>query len=543
MLRPLNIPVTVVSPTATAVLGLQEQMLLLAQPLRAMNAQQVRVQFDLPDDATILKTTLSLCAECLIHVTAAVYQLGQKVWLRKQCGQHGWQTSLLENDVAFYRTSNKDQWGRQYDSRQTMDIPKFDASASCCGPGESCGSAQATNDSAQPFSDQKNNKSCTVLVEVTDACNLACKVCYADSNADANVDADTRSRGNRILPLHQFKDRLNQLIAEKGGLDSIQITGGEASLHPQFWELLEFAFSHAGIHKVYLPTNGLLFNRPDMAQKLVRYKSKVLVLLQFDGEQRSTNQRLRAADPLKARLKLIQTLDKLGIAMQLTMTIARGVNEQEIAWVVGVGRQHRNVRLVALQPAFFSGRVDLSIDPTDRACLSDAVKGVTNGLGIQGKLEDFLPIPCSHPNCGWVTLFARRFGFFANIARQIDLNAVMNDVAYKTLLDQKQMQQVIGSKRGGWLAQIVTKIAKKLIRPKDVFGIAIKPFMDRFNYDQDRVSSCCHHMFDTRGDLISFCEYNARFRHGDLWANMPKLEKSVSALTMVSNDLRDDALA
>lgn len=33
--------------------------------------------------------------------------------------------------------------------------------------------------------------------------------------------------------------------------------------------------------------------------------------------------------------------------------------------------------------------------------------------------------------------------------------------------------------------------------------------MDRFNYDQDRVSSCCHHTMDTRGNLVSFCEYNA----------------------------------
>jgi 7,8-dihydro-6-hydroxymethylpterin dimethyltransferase len=530
MRKPLTIPIEVLAqPSAdTRGLDLQQRLMSLATPLRTMNAEQVRAQFELPDAATLLKTTLSLCADCLDHVTACVYALEQKVWLRKRCGRHGWQTSLLENDVDFYQTSNKDQWGRRFDSRQFIAIPQFAPAQSCCGPGQSCASPTSTPDTAKPFSDQANNKSCTVLVEVTDACNLACKVCYADSNADAKLSPDERRKGNHILPLHQFKDRLNQLVAEKGGLDSIQITGGEASLHPQFWQLLEFAFNHAGINKVYLPTNGLLFNRPDMAKKLAPYKSKVLVLLQFDGEQKSTNQSLRAADPLAARLKLIHTLDKLGIAMQLTMTIARGVNEAEIAWVVAIGRKYRNVRLVALQPAFFSGRVNLDVDATDRACLSDAVKGVTKGLGIKGKLEDFLPIPCSHPNCGWVTLFARRFGFFANISRQIDLNAVMNDVAYKTLLDQAQMQRVIGSKRRSWAARIFTSIAKRLIQPKDVFGIAIKPFMDRFNYDQDRVSSCCHHMFDTTGNLISFCEYNARFRHADSWSEMPKLEPSVS---------------
>jgi hypothetical protein len=57
-----------------------------------------------------------------------------------------------------------------------------------------------------------------------------------------------------------------------------------------------------------------------------------------------------------------------------------------------------------------------------------------------------------------------------------------------------------------------------------VFGIAIKPFMDRHSYDQDRVSNCCHHILDTHGNAVSFCEYNARLRHRDPWTRMPVLE-------------------
>jgi 7,8-dihydro-6-hydroxymethylpterin dimethyltransferase len=521
MAKRLSIPVQVqVMPTAQSVLSLSQQLLALAAPLKTMTEAQVRIHFSLSAEAMLLKTTLSLCSVCLRHLTAVVYQLDGKVWLRKQCQQHGWQNAVLENDIAFYRTSNKDQWGQKFDTRPAFDIPEFDAAASCCAPGQSCGSAAASKPNAE-ITDQMRNKSCTVLVEVTDACNLACKVCYADSNADS---ADG-SRGDRVLPLALLQAHLEALIAAKGRLDSIQITGGEASLHPQFWQILEFVAGHPGIAKVYLPTNGLLFSRAGMAQRLARYREKVLVLLQFDGAERRTNQQLRAADPLKIRLKLIKLLNALNIPMQLTMTIARGVNEQEIAWVVDMGRRHRNIRLVALQPAFFSGRAELDFDPSERACLSDAIKGVVQGLGVKGRAEDFLPIPCSHPNCGWVTLFARRFGLFSNIARQIDLNAVMNQVAYKTLLDQKEMQSIVGSKNKGWLHKIISGIARKLIRPKDVFGIVVKPFMDRFNYDQDRVSSCCHHIFDTTGNLVSFCEYNARIRHIDSWSGMPKIAR------------------
>ena len=64
------------------------------------------------------------------------------------------------------------------------------------------------------------------------------------------------------------------------------------------------------------------------------------------------------------------------------------------------------------------------------------------------------------------------------------------------------------------------------MRPRDVFGIVIKPFMDRYTYDQDRVSACCHHMLDTHGRLVSFCEYNTRLRAGDSWQHLPSFKVS-----------------
>jgi hypothetical protein len=138
---------------------------------------------------------------------------------------------------------------------------------------------------------------------------------------------------------------------------------------------------------------------------------------------------------------------------------------------------------------------------------------------------DFMPIPCSHPNCGWVTLFVHRFGLFFNIARHIDLERVMSRVAYKTQLGQDEVQGILGTRPANAVQGWLVRMGRKLIRPRDVFGVAIKPFMDRFSYDQDRISSCCHHILDTYGNLVSFCEYNARMRAGDTWQRMPKLEK------------------
>ena len=42
-----------------------------------------------------------------------------------------------------------------------------------------------------------------------------------------------------------------------------------------------------------------------------------------------------------------------------------------------------------------------------------------------------------------------------------------------------------------------------------MFAIGIKPFMDAYSYDQDRIDKCCVHIISAAGEPVSFCEYNA----------------------------------
>jgi len=492
----------------------QQSLDSISARLKSWSGSQVRLEFRLTADCRLLKTTISLCRDCLRHVPGAVYERAGKVYMAARCDRHGMHTGLVENDARFYRLASKDQWGTPYSDEAVVNLPAF---RSCCG-GAGTRKPPSGDDWGHGFTDQRANKTCTVLVEITNACNLACRVCYADS------------RGDRVLPFEEFKTHMQQLIEEKGSLDSVQITGGEASLHPQFWDMLEWLHTQEGIGKIYLPTNGIAFSKSGVAKRLRPFRDKLLVLLQFDGAEVATNRALRRANPLKLRMRLIRALNRNRIVMQFTMTLAHGVSQHEIAWVVKQAVKHKNVRVLGILPAFFSGRYELEVDPMARLTLSDAIKGVVAGLPKSVRDSDFLPIPCSHPNCGWTTLFARRFGLLFNIARYVDLDTVMEDVAYKTILDKKAMQGIVGTQVNGTWKHLAARLARRFIRPKDVFGIAIKPFMDRFNYDQDRVSSCCHHMLDTSGRLVSFCEYNARLRDADSWDRLPKIQRSAGDL-------------
>ncbi|MBX7191476.1 MAG: radical SAM protein [Sandaracinaceae bacterium] len=464
----------------------------------------------------LLKSTVGLCPSCLAPVPALVFERGVRVILAKRCATHGTSEAVIENDRRYYSLSNKDRHGRRFADDRVFRIPDYTSpilpnglsgDGACCAPGEACDTSPAA--SLGEHTDQLQNRSCTVLVEVTDACNLACKVCYSES------------AGERFMPLSTFQSHVRELVAKKGRIDSLQITGGESSLHPRFWELVDFAYREPGIQKIFVPTNGLRLARAEERARFAPYADKIVVLLQFDALSREVNHEMRGAEPAELRRRIVADLDRLGVPMQLTMTLARGVNEHEIGGVLDVALEHRMVKLVAMQPVTWSGRFELGADPMDRLTLSDVAHAIQARAHVRMRREDFVPIPCSHPNCGWLTVFLRRFGLVHNVVRYVDLDKVMNDVAYKTLLSTSELREVVGTADRAVLARVAGWLGKRVVRSTDMFSIAIKPFMDRHTYDQDRVANCCHHITDTRGVLRSFCEYNALDRRDDPWTRFP----------------------
>src|SRR6185369_982917 len=106
--------------------------------------------------------------------------------------------------------------------------------------------------------------------------------------------------------------------------------------------------------------------------------------------------------------------------------------------------------------------------------------------------DDFVPIPCSHPNCGWLTVFLRRFGMVHNVVKYVDLDKAMNDVAYKTMLSTEEIKNVVGTDDRTVISRVAGWIGGRMVKSTDMFSIAIKPFMDRYTYDQDRIANCCH---------------------------------------------------
>src|SRR5207302_10582994 len=164
----------------------------------------------------------------------------------------------------------------------------------------------------------ENLSTCLALIEIVNSCNLACPVCYADSPvgaAGAKLDA---------VPLGDLQRRIQGVIDRKGGIEILQLSGGEPTLHPRFFELVDWVQSNPGIDYLLLNTNGVRIAHDDDflagLERAVR-RGKFQLYLQFDGVQLEGQHSLRGADLRATRRRAIERCRDIKLPITLAMTV------------------------------------------------------------------------------------------------------------------------------------------------------------------------------------------------------------------------------
>jgi uncharacterized radical SAM superfamily Fe-S cluster-containing enzyme len=324
------------------------------------------------------------------------------------------------------------------------------------------------------------------------------------------------------MSFEEFASKLDTLLlAGKSDADIVQISGGEPTVHPEIERIVAHCFER-GVKKVYLNTNGVrLATDAAFAERLGAInggQDRLQIYLQFDGFAESTYAQIRGTRnlfPLKHRA--VERLLGAGLFTVPVMTVTRGVNMHEIGALIRFARErHPHMNAVMLQPAFYAGRYQNDTGDT-RLTMTELIHEVvaqTEGLFA---LEDFTPIPCSHPNCFGLAVAHARDGRFIPVSRYFPrfedwtrpevaplvsrmsdrlpanmLNALAEDDTLDLLLDL-----LSGSDDSTSWSDY-----------RDFFVVGIKPFMDAHTYDQDRVDKCCVHVVDRAGQPVSLCEYN-----------------------------------
>ena len=195
--------------------------------------------------------TESVCPVCLKRVKATRVIEGGDVFLAKECGEHG-----LFRTVLWRGEPSMAAWQR----------PKEPVHPALC---------YGTVDRGCPFDcglcEAHEQIPCSVLIEVTDRCNLHCAVCFADSG-----------RAEAEEPSIADISRLLERAIAAAGPSNLQISGGEPTLRDDLPEIVEAA-RRVGYSFIQVNTNGLrLASDADFGRRL-RAAGLSSVFLQFDG--------------------------------------------------------------------------------------------------------------------------------------------------------------------------------------------------------------------------------------------------------------------
>ena len=198
--------------------------------------------------------TLSLCPQYLRRIEAKIVFEDGNVFMLKRCPEHGRQKVRIATDIEYYKSI------RNY--VKPSETPRRFGTATHFGCPYDCGLC----------TDHEQHSHLTVI-EITDRCDLTCPTCYAESSP-------THGRHRTLAEVEAMVDLV---VANEGEPDVIQISGGEPTLHPQFWEILDMC-KRKPIKHPMVNTNGVHLTKDEaFVVRLATYAGAFEVYLQFDS--------------------------------------------------------------------------------------------------------------------------------------------------------------------------------------------------------------------------------------------------------------------
>jgi hypothetical protein len=440
---------------------------------------------------------LSICSTCFRKVEAKIVFQDDKVFMLKHCFAHGHERVLIADDVEYYRRCREV-------FIKTPEMPVHYNTPVKWGCPYDCG-----------LCTDHEQHSCLSLVEICDACNLMCPVCYAESGPHR-----PHYRG-----LDQIERMLDAVVRNEGQPDVVQISGGEPTLHPQFFEVLDRAKARP-IRHLMVNTNGLkIAESEEFTERLASYMPDFEVYLQFDSFERDALMALRGADLRRVRERAIERLNRYNISTTLVVTLKKGVNDGEVGRIIDYALQQPAVRGVTLQPIQDAGRLEGYDARSDRLTLTEVRRAILEQTKVF-RPEDVIPVPC-HPDALAMAYALKLNGAVVPLTGLIDPKILIeggrNTIVYEqdealrdslfALFATNHSPESSACSLRDLLCCLPRVDAPTELGYDNVFRIIIMQFMDAHAFDVRSVKkSCVHIVHPVDGRLIPFDTYNLFYR-------------------------------
>ena len=185
--------------------------------------------------------------------------------------------------------------------------------------------------------------------ELTYACNLACVHCLSSSGR----------RDPRELSTAQCKSVIDEL--EGMGVFYVNIGGGEPTVRPDFWELVDYATAHhVGVK---FSTNGVRIT-PDVAARLAA-SDYVDVQISLDGATAEVNDAVRGAGSFAMATRALANLAAAGFRdAKISVVVTRHNVAQLDDFAALADRYGATLRITRLRPSGRGADVWDELHPT-----------------------------------------------------------------------------------------------------------------------------------------------------------------------------------
>ena len=253
------------------------------------------------------KQTESLCPECTKVIRADIFADASKVVMEKTCAEHGHFRDIIFSDVELYL--KMEEWN--FGDNLGLSNPQVEGGKTCPDDCGLCG--------------MHTSHTALANVDLTNRCNLTCPVCFANANVAGYLYEPS---------VEQIRGMLETLRNERP-VDGrvVQFSGGEPTLHPQFFEILSMA-REMGFTHIQAATNGIELANLEFAQKAKEAGLATLYRLQFDGVTDDIYLRTRGRSLLETKMKVIENCRTTGMKIVFVPTIVKGLNDDQIGDIV-----------------------------------------------------------------------------------------------------------------------------------------------------------------------------------------------------------------
>ncbi|MEP6880988.1 MAG: radical SAM protein [Dokdonella sp.] len=439
---------------------------------------------------------VSICSTCLRRVEGNLIIKDESVFMDKWCPQHGRERVLIADDAAYYRMARER-------FIKPPELPERFNTERRWGCPYDCG-----------LCPEHMQHSCLTLIEVTDHCNLRCPICYADSGPHRPGFRD----------LATIERMLDAVVANEGEPDVVQISGGEPTIHPDFFAILDAARARP-IRHLMVNTNGLrIAKEPEFAARLADYMPGFELYLQFDSLRDEVHQELRGARLADIRRRALENLNRHDISTTLVVTVKKGLNDGELGEIIDFALQQPCVRGVTFQPIQHAGRAE-GFDPaTNRLTLTEVRRRILE-QSAHFKPADLIPVPCN-PDC-LAMAYALKLGdqvipLTGLIPEETLINAGRNTIVVER--DEALREQVFklfatnqspegqACSLSDLLCCLPKVEAPAELGYRNVFRVLIMAFIDAHSFDLRAVKKSCVHIAQPDGRIIPFDTFNLFYR-------------------------------